>query len=241
MMLKRMLWLLIGATMLAVFAGSSAAASINIMSDAQVGLAPGDSLTFAVTSSYAADAAGGSGYPGEIAMVLSGLPSSGATALVPGTSGVYTPGVLFSGTLESPDGSVSIPLFDANAARLGLPAGDLLLASGNVSGGAYSGPASLLEAAVTLSSPEAAALLASGEFVIMLQDVSGSVTFGYPGASITSAFSSSLISPDGTLSVGGRLMGASLTDTPEPGTIGLLLIGLAVVSGRLMRRGRGTR
>ena len=207
------------------------------MGDSQVSLAPGASLLFYLSSSYGLHAPAGS-FPGEVSALLEGLPLNETPAPIPGTSGVYMPGVLFSGTLESLDGSVTIPLLDANAAHMGLPAGDLLLTPGSVSGGAYSGSIVDLSAAAIVSSPEAALLFGSGEFVLELHDIAGDITFGYPGSTITGAFSAATISPDGTLSVGARTMGVQLTQAPEPGTIGLLIAGLAcaVACGKVRRR-----
>lgn len=211
-------------------------ASTIVNADSQVTLQAGGSLLFYVSSDYASHAAPGSPYPGEIDIVLGGLPLSGPWASIPGTSAVYMPGVVFSGTLESLDGSISIPLFDADAARLGLPAGDMVPGTGYRSGGWYSGAISTLTATVVLSSPEAAALFASGEFVIDLRDLAGSFRFGYPGSPISGAFSASLISADGTLSVGGVCQQVGIQQAPEPGTIGLLMLGLAIISRRCMRR-----
>ncbi|MGO9786795.1 MAG: hypothetical protein ACLPL5_08310, partial [Stellaceae bacterium] len=112
----------------------------------------------------------GSSYPGEVEILLGGMPLDGPVASIPGTSGVYISGVLFTGTIESQDGSVSIPLTDPDATRLGLPAGDLLLTPGSVSGGSYSGPVDLLSAEVALTAQEAAELFASGEAVIDLHN-----------------------------------------------------------------------
>jgi hypothetical protein len=141
--------------------------------------------------------------------------------------------MLFSATLESLDGSYSMPLFDSNAALLGLPDGDLVLGSGFRSGGSYSGPISVLSATVTLNSTESAELFSaaalepwSEAFVIRLVNVGEDITFGYSGSPITSALSASLSSADGTLSAGAMPLQVELQDCPEPGTMWLLLIGL---------------
>jgi hypothetical protein len=218
-------------------ASMASASGINVMGDSQVSLAPGDSLFFYLSSSYASHAPPGS-LPGEVSALLAGLPLNETPAAIPGTSGVYMPGVLFGGTVESLDGSVAVPLLDANAAHLGLPAGDLLLTPGWVSGGWYSGSIVDLSAAAIISSPEAAALFGSGEFVLEIHDLAGNITFGYPGAPITDAFSAATISPDGTLSVGARTTGIQLTQAPEPGTIGLLLAGLTCAGARWRLRRR---
>ena len=221
---------------LGIFVTSIASAgTIDLTAGSQVTLHYDNSLLFYIRSNYALHAPSDSPYPGQIAMLLGGLPVDGPVALVPGTSAVYTTGVLFSGTLESADGSIVIPLFDSNAARLGLPAGDMVLGPGWRSGGSYTGPISMLTATATLSSPEAAALFSSGEAVLHLRNLSGDITFGYPGSSITGAFSASLISPDGTWSVGAMPMSVELRQNPEPGTIGLLVIGLGIICWRASR------
>lgn len=205
------------------------ASTINVTNDSQVTLGTNDSLLFDISLDT------GSTYPGEIQVILGGVPLSGPVASIPGTSGVYMPGILFTGTLESQDGSISIPLTDPDAARLGLPAGDMLLTPGSRTGGSYSGPIDLLSAEVTISSRQAAELFGSGEAVIDIHDIGAAITFGYPGSSIGSDFSASLISPDGSESVGARVVNVECerNNTPEPGTIGLLIIGLTILATRL--------
>jgi len=214
-----------------LLASIATASNINITSNSQVILQTNDSLLVYISSD-------GSSYPGDIETILGSMPLGGPVAFIPGTSGVYMPGILFTGTLESQNGSDSIPLTDADAARLGLPAGDMLLTPGSHSGGSYSGAIDLLSAEVTLSSQEAAALFASGEAVIDLHNLGAAITFGYPGSSIANDFSASLISSDGGQSVGARVMKVECvhTNTPEPGTIGLLIIGLTILAGRLAKR-----
>lgn len=216
-----------------LLASIATASTINITNNSQVTLQADDSLLFSISSDYSCGF--GSTYPGEIRMLLGGMPLGGPVESLPGTSGVYMAGILFSGTLESQNGSDSILLSDPNAARLGLPAGDLLLTPGSRNGGSYSGPIDLLSAEVILSSQEAAALFASGEAVIDLRNTGAAITFGYPGSSIASDFSASLLNPDGSQSVGARVMQVECVhnNTPEPGTIGLLIIGLTIIGTRL--------
>lgn len=224
--------LLIWGVPLAVMAPANAN-PINVTGSSQVTLGSNDSLLFSISKP--------SSYPGEIEMVLGGMPLGGPVASIPGTSGVYMPGLLFSATLESQDGSVSIPLTDPNATRLGLPNGDILLTPGSRSGGSYSGPVDLVSAGATLSSQEAAALFGSGEAVVDLQNIGGSMTFGYPGSPITNDFSASLISSDGSQSRGAQVVQVDCQHhpaVPEPATIGLLLIGLAIIMPRVIAAGR---
>jgi hypothetical protein len=108
-----------------------------------------------------------------------------------------------------------------------------VLGSGFRSGGSYSGPISVLSATVMLTSAESAELFSaaalepwSEAFVIRLANVGEDVTFGYSGSPITGALSASLSSENGTLSVGAMPIQVELQNCPEPGTLGLLLMGL---------------
>lgn len=210
------------------------ASTILVTENSQVTLSHGDRLLIEISA--------GDATPAEVRIVLGGMPFGGPASPIPGTSGVYMSSILFSGTLESPDGSISIPLSDANAARLGLPSGDLLMVPGSHSGGSYSGPVDLLSATATLISPDAAALFASGEAVIDLHNIGGSVTLGYAGSHIANDFSASLVNSGGTQSWGARVVRVeAMTATPEPGTInylviGLTMIGLSIISARASRR-----
>ena len=207
------------------------ASPINVTSSSLVTLQNNDSVLFYISGS-------GSGDPGEVEIELGGIPFGGPVASIPGTSGVYMSGILFTGTIESQNGSVSIPLTDPNATRLGLPAGDLLLTPGSVSGGSYSGAIDLLAADVALTSQQAAELFASGEAVIDIHNTGQAITFGYSGDLIGNDFSASLINSGGTASVGARVMQVDCNSAtaPEPGTIGLLIIGLTMLVTRLARR-----
>jgi hypothetical protein len=213
------------------------AGNIDVTTDSQVTVQEGESLIVGLGvwnyASQAAAAGLASPYPTEISFTLGGLPVGLLTSTIPGSSATYTPGLLFSATLESLDGTVSVPLFDSNAALLGLPDGDLVLGSGFRSGGSYSGPISVLSATVMLTSAESAELFSaaalepwSEAFVIRLANVGEDVTFGYSGSPITGALSASLSSENGTLSVGAMPIQVELQNCPEPGTLGLLLMGL---------------
>jgi hypothetical protein len=225
--------LLLPALLLAAIAPAKASL-IDVTNADLVTLGTNDSLIFYVSQDLSS---GGqeSTYPGEIEMILGGLPLGGPVAPIPGTSGVYMPGILFTATVESENGSISIPLTDADAARLGLPAGDLLLTPGSRSGGSYSGPIDLISADVTLSSAEAAALFGAGEVEIDIHNIGAPITFGFSASSIASDFTSSFISPDGSQSVGGRVTQVQCANAPEPGTLGLLLTGMTILlwGGRL--------
>jgi len=213
---------------------ASATSPISVTNSALVTLQTNDSLLFSISSDYSSSG-DGSTYPAEIEMLLGGMPIGGPVASIPGTSGVYVSGILFSGTLESQDGSLSIPLTDADATRLGLPAGDILLTPAARSGGSYTGPIDLLSAEVTLSPRDAAALFASGEAVIDLRNTGAALTFGYSGVPIGNDFSASLIGTGGEQSEGARVMQVECVhaNAPEPGTLGLLILGLTIVATRL--------
>ena len=206
------------------------ASPIDVTNSSLVTLQTNESLLFYISSDHS--------YPAELQILLGGTPLGGPVASISGTSGVYVAGILFSGTLESQDGSVSIPLTDPDATRLNLPTGDMLLTPGSRSGGSYSGSIDLLSAAVTLSPQEAAALFASGEAVIDIRNTGAAITFGYSGAPIGSDFSASLVGPAGAQSVGARVMQVECAraNAPEPGTIGLLVIGLSIIATRLAKR-----
>src|ERR1700683_4348880 len=190
--------ILLPALLLAAIAPARASL-LDVTNVSQVTIGTNDSLLFYITEDLTS-AGHETIYPGEIEMTLAGMPLGGPVAPIPGTSGVYMPGILFTGTLESQDGSVSTPLTDSNAARLGLPNGDMLLTPGSRSGGSYSGPIDLVSAEATISSQEAAALFASGEVVIDIHNTGAHMPFGYSGSSIASDFSASMISPDGSQS-----------------------------------------
>jgi hypothetical protein len=229
---------LIFASLLAAVVPATAT-TVNVTNDSQVTLGTNDSLLFYISDNSPGNQA--SSYPGEIEILLGGMPLGGPVASIPGTSGVYMPGILFTGTLESENGSISIPLTDSNATRLGLPGGDMVLTPGSHSGGSYSGPIDLLSGVGTISSQEAAALFASGEVVIDLQNSGAPITFGYTGSSIASDFSASMISSGGAQSRGAQITQVDCvnpTATPEPGTIGLLLIGLTILCTRVGQASR---
>ena len=211
------------------------AGTIDVTSASRVTVPTNDSLLFFISSTFrsSGDAVV---YPGEIQMLLAGLPVSGLPAPIPGTSAVYLPGFLFAATLQSLDGSIIVPLSDPNARRLDLPAGDLLLTPGAVTASQYSGPIDLLSASVTPDSQNDAALFGPGEIVIDLRNLGAPFTFGYPSSPIAASFSASLFTPDGLQSTGARLYQLDLLQAPEPGPASLLLIGLTLlVTSRAIR------
>jgi hypothetical protein len=213
------------------------ASLIDVTTLSQVTLQTNDSLIFTLSTDYAS--CHQSGYPAEIEILLGSMPLGGPVDAIPGTSSVYVPGILFAATLESQDGAVSIPLTDSDATRLGLPTGDVLLTPGSVSGGSYSGPIDLISAGVTISSPQAAELFGESDLTIDIRNMGGPITFGYPSSIIAADFTATLVTAGGSQSEGARVLEAQCrsANAPEPGTIGLLLIGLTVMA----RRSRGRR
>ncbi|HUE01924.1 MAG TPA: hypothetical protein VMR62_20310 [Bryobacteraceae bacterium] len=201
------------------------AATFDVTNSYEVTVTSGASLIFYISSDNM--------FPGEVEMLLGAMPLGGPMASIPGTSEVYMPGFLFTGTIDSVNGAVSIPLTDPDASRLGLPAGDILLTPGWRSGGSYSGSVDLFSADVSLSPAEAAALFSGGEFVIDLHNIGAPITLGYPGTTIANDFSASLTSADGSRSLGARALSVGSSSAPEPGTIGFLIIGLTIVGTRL--------
>ena len=216
------------------------AAVADVTSSSQVTLNTDDSLLFYLSTD---DFSCGRQhfYPAEIAMILGGMPLGGPVASIPGTSGVYMPGILFTATLQSEDGSISIPLTDPNAAHLGLPAGDMLLTPGWRGGGSYSGPIDLISGDGAVPSREAAALFASGEVVIDIQNIGNAFTFGYPGSTMANDFAASWISGNGWQSEGAHVLDVQCvrSNTPEPGTIGMLAIGLGLIAFSVISRRLG--
>jgi hypothetical protein len=218
------------AILLAYFVPATAG-TINVTGDSQVTVGTGDSLTF-----YISDNSSGSqtlSYPGEIQVLLGGMPLGGPVASIPGTSGVYMSGFVFDGTLESQNGAVSVPLTDPNATRLGLPNGDMLMTPGSRSGASYSGAIDLVSAEVIVGSQQDATLFATNEVMIDFLNTGASFTFGYAGTSIGSDLSASLFNQEGSQSVGAQVTKVELATVPEPGTVGLLLIGLIIMCTRL--------
>lgn len=78
---------------------------------------------------------GFSPYPTQLGLQIIGQLPSLPPALIPDSTAAYFPGLLFTGWLESLDGTVSVPLYDPNADRLGLPVGTLLVSPGTFSAG----------------------------------------------------------------------------------------------------------
>ena len=106
----------------------SHAAAVDLTAVPFATLGPGQTMTFEFgVWNYGLNNPGYSPYPTSIGFQALGLyPEGAATAQLPGTSQVYLTGYVFEGFLESLDGSVSVPLVDSLAARLGFEPGFLI-------------------------------------------------------------------------------------------------------------------
>jgi len=139
--------------------------------------------------------------------------------------------------LESPTGSASLRFptptppvstpHRRHAAHSRLPQRRLLLR-----------PIDLLSAEVAIGSQQDAALFASGEVAIELQNTGAPITFGYPGATISSDFNrfphQPRRIPKHRRTHPRRSVRAS--KCARAGTTGLLILGLTIVARRISKR-----
>jgi len=140
----------------------------------------------------------------------------------------------------SRDGSVSVPLYDPNAAQLGLPPGTLLVTPGTfLTGSGFSQDVAVIAASVQLDDATAAALFGGnlGSYNdaawFQLRNVGEGLTVGLgPGYSVRNAISEQV--GDGERTVSG-VTGHVILENPEPATYALLG-GALVVLGLLRRR-----
>jgi hypothetical protein len=83
-------------------------------------------------------------FPTTIGLELVGtVPGGSTTVNIPGSSQSYYSGILLNASLKSLDGTVSLPLFDADAWRLGLATGNLVAESTGVDSAGNDTPLSL--------------------------------------------------------------------------------------------------
>ncbi len=121
------------------------------------------------------------------------MPAGSATAAIPGSSQSYYSGIMLQASLESIDGSVSLPLFDADAWRLGLATGTLVADSmGNNTAIASA------EVAVSLNESEAI-FGATGQAEFVIQNTGNTnFTIGLgPGYSLANAVLAPLTADNG--------------------------------------------
>ncbi len=179
----------------AVFAGSMIARADTLQ------LAPGAAISVSFSISA---------FPSTVGFDLAGMtPSSATLAAIPGSSMEYYSGILLEGWLESQDGSVSVPLFDADAYRLGLPVGDIIAA-------AQYGGGTLSEAEAVISRNLADSLFGdSGRAQIVIRNMGGAFTIGLDGYSLANAIVEPL--SDGKMQTAGHSQTMQLsTPIPEP-------------------------
>lgn len=225
--------------------GTGMATSINVSSQSSALLNPGAEMIidFGLWT-YHANNPGYSPDPTslrfEALAPLIASPLSG----IPGTSGQYFSGYSVTGYLESLDGSVETPLIDANAQRLGLPDGTLLLVPGSLVSAGTIQDVAMLSASVTLSQilanslfgDSAAASWAAGARIVLV-NTGAPVTFGLgDGYSMRSAFLEPGLSGAGPATTSGVTLAVQMSEIaasepngsaiiPEPGTAQLLFLG----------------
>ena len=153
------------------------------------------------------------------------------------TSTPIADGTVFSGWLESPDGSASIRV-----------SGYPTFSPGVISSSQYSGPVSVLEGTVYLSIDDSAAIFGAGLAELRLLNLGEDITVGLPPASISQDLRVCL--SGGPLSVGAVTLSASLNASqgfeairatgfaavPEPSSTLLALAGGVFVCRRRIRR-----
>jgi hypothetical protein len=219
------------------------------------------------TWTYASNNAGHSPDPLNLQIqAYAQLPISNAS-YIPGTNSQYYSGYLFSGYLESTDGSVIARLDDPDADRLGLAPGSVILKTGNVSGeqvAALSANLALTQSAAADLFGSAATRAWTADAILVLTNEGDSVTFAVPGASsVRSAFAEPGLSGAGPVQTGGITLQVRLdqpgtiaqrvtvaqqdataqapssvvSTVPEPGTAALLIVAL-VSGGSFMSRNR---
>jgi hypothetical protein len=207
-------------------------------------LAPGETLTviFAVPGFSAGNSAS---MPTTVSLEVAGFAPTGASmAAIPGSSADYYPGILLHGSLQSLDGSVSLPLFDADSWRLGMSAGSLVADSS-------SGGAAMVYADVALSLSLSDALFGtSGQAEFIIQNEGSAMTIGLgPGYSLSNAILAPLSADNGAVDTGGYVLSTQTssrlsasseltsgqpTSVPEPAGIGMAMAGGAMIF--LLRR-----
>ena len=163
-----------------------------------------------------------------------------AAAALPSSTGTYFDGLLLEGWLVSRDGAVSVPLYDPNAAMLGLPLGSLLVMPGTFqAGGGSPLDVAVIAASVQLDEATAAALFGGnlGSYndaaFFRFRNVGQGFTVELgPGYSVRNAISEQV--GDGERTVSG-VTGHVILENPEPATYALFG-GALLVLGLLRRR-----
>jgi hypothetical protein len=167
---------------------------------------------------------------------VTGIAPQGETPVyLPGSTSEYFGSLLFQGWLESLDGSVSVPLLDPQAAALlGQPSALLVRPGLVATGSADPWDAAVITASLSIP-PEVSEALFAGNVSsgvgarIRLLNIGGWFTVGgEPGHTVRDAVSVTGITGEGPVQTGG-ITGTVLLENPEPSTIALFGIGLALI------------
>jgi hypothetical protein len=172
-------------------------------------------------------------FPTTIGLELVGSVLSGSTATpIPGSSQSYFTGILAQAELESLDGSVSLPLFDADSWRLGLSTGTLVADS---TGG--NNFVIFAQVAVSLNASEAI-FGTTGQAQFVIQNLGSAFTIGLgPGYSLSNAILAPLTADNGSVETAGYLQSMQMTSpsntsvsaVPEPAAFGVAIVGGALL------------
>ena len=183
-------------------------------------------------ASYVLNNPGSSTYPTSLDFLIAGPnPVSAASGSIPGSSATWFTGYQLRGWLESPDGSASLALSDANANRLGMAPGSLVFTPGTFNGINIA----TASASRVLSLAESESIFEDGGNARIRLDNTGSdVTLGLgAGYTLRSAISEPNVRGPGPVTTAGVTQSVVVTQAPEPGTwvlIGVGLLGISLVA-----------
>ncbi len=188
---------------------------------------------------------GYSPYPTELGFTVIGTQLDGhPAATLAGSTLEYFTDILFTGWLESLDGTVSFPIYDPHASALGLSLGSMLATRGTMSLGAGTFDTMVLSGWVFLSDQEAQLLFGSNlanynnAAVFRIKNLGETFTAGLvPGYPLRAAISEPVrgFGPTQTSGITGSI---TLIHNPEPSTWVLLSGGLIAIVGLAQRRRR---
>jgi hypothetical protein len=192
-------------------------------------LAQGSELTIDFAMSGFNPSNPGALFPTTIGLELAGsVPSGSTTAPIPGSSQSYFTGILAQASLESLDGSVSLPLFDADSWRLGLATGSLVADS-------TGGNTFIISAQVAVSLNASEAIFGTtGQAQFVIQNLGNAFTIGLgPGYSLSNAILAPLTADNGSVETAGYLQSMEMTSpsntsiaaVPEPAAFGVATVG----------------
>jgi hypothetical protein len=198
-------------------------------------LAHGAELTvdFAIPGYNASDP--GALLPTTIGLdIVGSVPTGSTTEQIPGSSQDYYSGILLQASVESTDGLVSLPLFDADSWRLGMATGTLVADST----GSDRFMASA-QVAVSLNASEAI-FGTTGQAQFVIQNLGSAITIGLgPGYSLSNAILAPLTANNGSVETAGYLQGMQMSpqftpldssvSVPEPAAFGVAATAGAVL------------